>query len=79
MRDGGGHSLPQAEGVPADKVCALAVGIIERVEEVGRRGCQQVPDVLLQHVDILARGILGHKAVIIWKVQEFIFYVHIEE
>ena len=65
VRDGRGDALPQAEGVPAHKVCALAVGVIQGVEEVGCRRRQQVLDVLGHHVDVLAGGVLGDEAVVI--------------
>eukprot|EP00983_Pelagomonas_calceolata_P080970 1155364-Pelagomonas_calceolata.AAC.5 len=43
----------------------LAEGIIQGVEEEGRGGGEQVMDVLLQHVDVFAGGLLAHEAVIV--------------
>mmetsp|Transcript_2914 Transcript_2914/g.7652 ORF Transcript_2914/g.7652 Transcript_2914/m.7652 type:complete len:230 (+) Transcript_2914:131-820(+) len=37
VRDDGLHALPQAEGVPADEVAAGGEGVVQRVEEEGRR------------------------------------------
>mmetsp|Transcript_21620 Transcript_21620/g.59967 ORF Transcript_21620/g.59967 Transcript_21620/m.59967 type:complete len:261 (-) Transcript_21620:306-1088(-) len=65
MRHSSGDTLSQAEGVTAHKVCTLAEGIIQGVEEEGRGGGEQVMDVLLQHVDVFAGGLLAHEAVIV--------------
>lgn len=65
MGDGSGDTLPEGEGVASDKVGALAVGVVEGVEKVGGGGCEEVPDVLLEDVDVLALGVLGHKAVVV--------------
>lgn len=58
--DGRGCALPQAEGVPSHKVGAIAVGVVQGVEEVGGGRGEEVLDVLRQRVDLLAAGVLGH-------------------
>ena len=65
MGDGSGHALAHGEGVAAHKVCPGRIGVVQCVEEERRGGREQVPDVLLQRVDVLARRILRHKAVVV--------------
>ena len=65
MGDSSRDTLPEAERVPTDEVCTLTVGVVQGVEEVGRRRAQKILDVLLQHVDVLAGRVLGNKAIII--------------
>jgi hypothetical protein len=48
--DGSGDSLPERERVPSDKVGALAVGVVEGVEEVGGGRGEEVEEVLLQGI-----------------------------
>ena len=63
--DSGGDSLPERKRVPTDKVGTLAVGVVEGVEEVGCGRGEEVPDVLLEDVDVLALWVLCHKAVVV--------------
>jgi hypothetical protein len=56
MADCSWHTLPQGEGVPSDKVSTFPVGVVQRVEEIGSRRCEQVADVLLEGIDVLQGG-----------------------
>lgn len=60
MRDSSLGSLPEAEGVTTDKVSAFAVGIIQGVEEERGGRAEEVLDVLLKSIDVLARWVLGN-------------------
>jgi len=53
-------TLPEAEGVPTHKVSTLAVGVIQRVEEERGGWAEDVLDVLLKSIDVLAIWILGN-------------------
>jgi len=65
VRNRCGSALAQAEGVAAHKVRAGSVRVVQRVEEEWRAGREQVLDVLLQRVDLLAAGVFCDEAVII--------------
>jgi hypothetical protein len=56
---GGGGALPEAEGVSTDEVGAFAVGVVQGVEEERGGRAEQVLDVLLKSVDVLAGWVLG--------------------
>ena len=60
MGDSCGGSFPEAEGIPSHKVGPFSVGVIKSVEEEGCRWGEEVFDVLLQSIDVLARGFLGY-------------------
>lgn len=60
VRDSSLGSLPEAEGVTTDKVSAFAVGIIQGVEEERGGRAEEVLDVLLKSIDVLARWVLGN-------------------
>jgi len=53
-------TLPEAEGVPTHKVSTLTVGVIQRVKEERGGWAEEVLDVLLKSIDVLARWILGN-------------------
>ena len=65
MGDGSGHALSHGEGVAAHKVCSGRIGVIQCVEKERRRGCEQVPDVLLQCVNVVSRRVFRHKAIVV--------------
>ena len=58
-------ALPPGEGIPAHKVTAIGERVIQGVEEPGRGRCQEVTDVLLQSIDAVPSGRLGHEAVVV--------------
>ena len=68
MRHCSGRALPPREGVAAHKVCAVGEGVVEGVEEARRGGREQVADVLLQRIDAVPARRLGHKAVVVYRV-----------
>jgi hypothetical protein len=53
-------ALPEAEWVPTNKVSTLTVGVVQRVEEERGGWAEEVLDVLLKSVDVLARWVLGN-------------------
>lgn len=53
-------ALPEAEGVPTHKVSTLTVGVVQRVEEERGGWAEEVLDVLLKSVDVLASWVLGN-------------------
>ena len=65
VRNRSRRAFAQAEGVAAHKIRASGVRVVERVEEEGGAGREQVLDVLLQRVDLGARGVLCDKAVVV--------------
>jgi hypothetical protein len=58
--DGGVSTLPEAEGVSTHKVSTLTVGVVQGVEEERGGWAEEVLDVLLKSIDILARWVLGN-------------------
>jgi hypothetical protein len=44
----------------------FAVGVVQRVEEVGRGGSDQVLNVLLQRIDVLLSGARARVCVCVW-------------
>lgn len=68
MRDCCGRALPPRKGVAPHKVSALCKGVVQGIEEARRGGREQVADVLLQGIDVLATGRLCHEAVVIYGV-----------
>ena len=79
MRDRGGDAFAQAEGVTAHKISARGVRVVERVEEEGGAGGEQVLDVLLQRVDLSAGRIFCDEAVIVDGVDISLFRNRIAE
>jgi hypothetical protein len=55
-----GGTLPKAEGVSTDKVCSFTVGVIQGVEEKGGGRAEEVLDVLLKSINVLARWVRGN-------------------
>lgn len=53
-------TLPEAERVSTDKVSTLTVGVIQSVEEERGGWAEEVLDVLLKSIDILASWVLGN-------------------
>lgn len=60
MGNGGLDTLTHAERIATHKVGTLAVGVVKGVEEVGGGWGEQVGDVLLESVDVVAGGVLGN-------------------
>lgn len=77
MGYGSGLALTHGEGVPTNEVCALAVGIVESVEEIGGGRGEEVANVLLEGVDVMARRILGDEAVIVDGVDVLFLGYHV--
>jgi hypothetical protein len=55
-----GGTLPKAEGVSTDKVRTFTVGVIQGVEEKRGGRAEEVLDVLLKSINVLARWVLGN-------------------
>ncbi len=69
------NSLSQAERIAPHKVSSLSEWVIQSVEEVWSRGRQQVLDVLLQSVNVVAFRGFGHEAVVVDRV-DILFLGH---
>ena len=65
MRYSSGSSFPHAERIATYKVRPRGVWVIQSVEKEWCGGSQQVFDVLLKGVDVLAAGSFGDEAVIV--------------
>ena len=59
-----GHSswgtLPKAEWVSTDEIRTFAVGVVQGVKEKRGGRAEEVLDVLLESIDVLARWVLGN-------------------
>jgi hypothetical protein len=56
----GVSTLPEAEGIPTHKVSTLTVGVVQGVEEEWSGRAQEVLNVLLKCIDVLASWVLGN-------------------
>lgn len=64
MRNSCWSTLTHAERVATDEICTFSVWIIQCVEEVWSGWAQEVLDVLLKCIDILARWVFGNLHII---------------
>lgn len=67
MRNSGGDTLPQTEGVSTHKVGTITVRIVKGVEEEGSGGAEEVLDVLPKCIDGFPRRITCNLSIKILK------------